>query len=328
MRLIRRSGAAIVVLTLAAGPASAQGNAQCNAYGEGVFANVQAKNVCNAAVDGASLFMPVAGILITGGNPFLGATGGLGGLPHLGLTLRANGTELIIPDFNYNGNGTVVGQQQKVFAPAPLVEGALGIFGGTGRSRSLALDALGSAQLLPTTLIKDVRIDVHATRIGSVALGIGWGGRLTLIGDHGGMPAVTVSVMRRNLPRIGYGDVKASDRYEFISDLHSTEYRATIGKRVGPLDLGAGGGWTDYRAAAEIVFLNPVTDVQEPTINLDLKDSRRVLFLNGGLAAGVFYLIGEAGWQRGKDLQLVTTFTGNDPQATRFFASIGLRVGI
>ncbi len=323
-----RLGGIFLLPVLLAAPLVAQGSAQCNAYGEGLVASVQAKNVCNAAVDGAYLFTPVAGILVTGGNPFLGATGGLGGLPHLGLTLRANGTQVVVPDFNYNGDGTVVGEKTKVFAPAPLVEGALGIFRGTGRGGALAVDALGSAQLLPTKLIDDVRVDVNARRIGSIALGLGFGGRLTLIGDRGSLPAVTVSVMRRSLPRIGYGNILASDRYEFVTDLRSTEYRATIGKRVGPLNLGAGVGWTDYRADAEIVFRNPVTNAQEPPIDLAIKDSRGVFFLNGGLNAGMFYLIGEAGWQRGKDLHLVTTFIGNDPQITRFFASVGLRVGI
>jgi hypothetical protein len=304
----------------------AQGNAQCNAYAAGPFGNSREANVCNAGVDGASVFAPVAGILIAGGNPFLGATGGLGGFPHLGLTLRANATSVVIPDFSYNGVGTTVAAKQTILAPAPLIEAALGVFRGL-RHGNLALDVLGSAQLLPTTLIDDVHIDVNARRIGSIALGLGVGARVTLLGERQAVPAVTVSLMRRTLPRIGVGNIVGGDSYEFASDLASTEYRATVGKRIGPLDLGAGVGWSDFTAAAEIVFVNPVTRATEPPVSLNIKDSRALVFVDGGLAFGSVYLIAEAGSQRGRDLGLVTTFMGNDPAASRIFGSIGLRFG-
>jgi hypothetical protein len=313
-------------LLFTAPPLDAQGNAQCAMRSSGPLGGTQAQNVCNVAVEAASVFAPVAGILVTGGNPFLGSTGGLDGFPHLGITLRVNATQIVIPDLNYNGVGTTVAAGQKLVAPAPLVEGALGIFGGL-RNGSLAFDALGSAQLLPTGLINNVYIDVTAQHIGSIALGLGFGGRLTLIGEGDVLPAVTVSVMRRNLPTIGVGNLIKGDRYSFASDLASTEYRAAIGKRFGPLALGAGAGWTDYLSNGEIVFLNPVTSVAEDPVTINVNDSRVVGFLDGGLALGRIYLIAEAGMQRGKDLGLVTTFSGNDPKDQRLFGSLGLRFG-
>ncbi len=323
---MRNFAVLVSLAALAVSPLAAQGNPQCASYSSGPLGSAQARNVCNAAVDGAHLFAPVAGILITAGNPFLGATGGVGGFPHLGVTLRANATQIVIPDVNYNGAATVVGAKQKVIAPAPLLEGALGIYRGADRG-FFALDLLGSAQLLPTTLIDDVHIDVNARHIGSVALGLGIGGRLTVFGEGRIMPALTVSVMRRSLPRIGVGDILSGDRYSFASNLAATEYRASLGKRFGPLDLGAGAGWTDYNADASIVFVNPVTSATEPPIAFTVEDSRVVGFIDGGLAIGTFYLIGEAGYQRGKDLNLVTAFTSNDPQEKRLFGSLGLRFG-
>ena len=305
---------------------SAQGNAQCATHVSGPFGGTQAQNVCNAGVDGASLFVPVAGILVAGGNPFLGATGGLGGFPHLGVTMRVNATQVVIPDLLYNGVGTTVGVKQTLLTPAPLIEGALGVFRGTAGG-NLAFDLLGSAQLLPTKLIDDLHIDINARSIGSIALGLGFGGRLTLIGEGNVLPALTVSVMRRTLPRIGVGDINAGDKYTYASDLVSTQYRATIGKAIGPLDLGAGAGWTEYAASAQIVFVNPITNLSEPSIFLDIRDSRTVGFVDAGLSLGRLYLIGEAGLQAGKDLGLVTTFTDNDPKSRRIFGSVGLRFG-
>lgn len=318
--------AVVGVLTCMPATLGAQGNAQCAARNIGPFGGAQAQNICNAAVDGAAVFVPVAGILVTSGNPFLGATGGLGGLPHLGITLRVNATQVVIPDLNYNGIGNTVAAGQTVTAPAPLIEGALGVFGGL-HGGSLALDVLGSAQLLPTNLIDNVHIDVNARRIGSIALGLGFGGRLTLLAEGTLLPALTVSAMRRTLPRIGVGSIVAGDRYSFATDLTSTEYRATIGKRFGPFALAAGAGWTGYAADAQIFFLNPVTTEPEPPVFVTVNDSRAVGFVDGGLALGRVYLVAEAGLQRGKDLGLVTTFTGNDAKDQRLFGSFGLRFG-
>ncbi len=326
--MLARWISAIAVAALsAASPLGAQGNAQCATHVSGPFGGTGAVNVCNAGVDGASLFVPVAGILVTGGNPFLGATGGLDGFPHLGLTLRVNATQVVIPDLLYNGAGTTVGVKQVLLTPAPLIEAALGVYRGTANG-NFAFDLLGSAQLLPTKLIDDLHIDINATRIGSVALGLGVGGRLTLLGEGVLTPAVTISVMRRTLPRIGVGDVLAGDKYAYASDLTTMDFRATIGKQLGPLDLGAGAGWTTYSASAQITYVNPISNLPEPSIFLDLHDSRTVVFVDAGLALGRIYLISEGGIQAGKDLHLVTTFTDNDPSARRLFASLGIRLGI
>ena len=326
MRLTVAVSIAGLQLALSVAALDAQGNAQCNAYGSGIFGDARAANVCNAAVDGASIFAPVGGIIISGGNPFLGATGGLGGFPHMGLTLRVNATNVAVPDFGYNGVGHNVALQQKLFAPAPLLEAAVGLFRGL-RHGAFAIDLLASAQLLPTRLIDDVHVDVNASRIGTIALGLGVGARMTLIGESRTLPAVTVSVMRRTLPRIGIGSLVNGDGYSFASNLAGVQYRATVGKRLGSLDVGAGAGWTDYSADAQIVFVNPITGAQEPPILLAITDSRAVGFVDGGLAMGSLYLIGEAGMQAGKDLALVTTFSGNDPKGRRFFGSLGLRFG-
>ncbi|HEY8062905.1 MAG TPA: hypothetical protein VID74_08910 [Gemmatimonadales bacterium] len=325
-RLRRQVRAGLAASALAAASLAAQGNPQCDAFGSGPFGGAQERNICNAGVDGASVFAPVGGLLVAGGNPFLGASGGLGGFGHLGVTLRVNATRVVIPDFNYNGSGTVVGARQTLYAPAPLVEAGFGVFRGL-RGGNLALDVLGSAQLLPTKLIDDVHVDVNARRIGSIALGLGIGGRLTLLGEGRAWPAVVVSVMRRSLPRIGVGSILGGDSYQFASDLAGVGYRAVVAKRFGRLHVSAGAGWTDYSASADIFVANPITGLAEAPIHLDIRDSRALVFLDGGLALRSVYLIAEAGIQRGKDLALVTTFTGDDPAANRFFASAGLRFG-
>ena len=127
---------------------------QCSASGSSPL-HRQDINVCNAAVDGAEIFHPVAGLLVSGGNPVLGSIGTLGGFGHFALTARVNATELKTPDLNYDGSGgTTVAQGDKIFAPAPLVEAAVGVFKGVGPSGFSAIDLLGSAQLLPTNQVE------------------------------------------------------------------------------------------------------------------------------------------------------------------------------
>ena len=69
------------------------------------------------------------------------------GCPHFSITARVNAAQVQLPDLNYDGNGPGA-EGVEVIAPAPLVEGSLGIWKGLAKGL-LAVDALGSAQLLP-----------------------------------------------------------------------------------------------------------------------------------------------------------------------------------
>src|SRR5256886_16032429 len=100
-----------------------------------------ATEACNTAVDAVRAFYPLAGMIVTGGNPVLGSGGTLGGVGDLMLTPRGNGIKAALPDptaahqspvpTSFNGGG-----------PAPVGEGALGLFQGMGGGL-LAGDVLG-----------------------------------------------------------------------------------------------------------------------------------------------------------------------------------------
>src|SRR5438105_1218318 len=45
---------------------------------------------CNTGVDAVRAFYPLAGMIVSGGNPVLGTSGSLGGLGHFALTARVN----------------------------------------------------------------------------------------------------------------------------------------------------------------------------------------------------------------------------------------------
>jgi hypothetical protein len=306
-------------LVAAALPVYAQ-TPECSAY----VSNAQ--RVCEAAVDGTRAFHPVVGVLISGGNPTIGSAGALGGLGHASLTVRANAVELVLPDLAYSGSNTAVPAGDKFWAPAPMVEGALGIYKGMP-SGLLAVDLLGSAQLLPTDQIDNLTVDSGARKIGDIALGLGYGARIGLLREMGPLPAVSLSIMRRDIPQLTYGDVPAGDRYSYGVDLHATNLRLIASKRLLVFDLAAGFGWDKYTGDAVIRFRDPVTGIPQPAIPIELNSSRVLSFLNAGMSLSVVRLTGEFGYQAGKDENLSTQFEDFDPTKGKFFAGLGLRVG-
>ncbi|MDQ3223649.1 MAG: hypothetical protein M3Q75_09305 [Gemmatimonadota bacterium] len=285
-----------------------------------------AQRVCAAAVDGTRAFHPVIGVLVSGGNPTIGSGGTLGGLGHASFTVRANAVEVVLPDLAYNGSNTAVPAGDKFWAPAPLVEGALGIYKGMP-SGLFAVDLLGSAQLLPTDQIDNVTVDASARKVGDMALGLGYGARVGLLREMGPVPAVSVSIMRRDIPRLTYGDVPAGDRYSYGVDLHATNLRLVASKQLMVFDLAAGLGWDKYTGDAVIRFRDPTTGTPQPNLPVELESSRVLTFLNAGMSLSVLRLTGEVGYQGGKDQNLSTEFEDFDTTKGKFFAGLGLRVG-
>jgi len=318
-----RIAAALTGLVVLAAPLAAQ-NSQCAPYQSAPFSS-QDYNICNAAIDGTQVLHPVAGLLVSGGNPVLGSVRTLGGLGHFAFTARVNATEVRTPDLNYNGATTTVGQDKKLWAPAPLVEAALGLFKGV--NGFLSLDALGSAQLLPTKAINNLSVDKNARKIGSIALGLGYGARVGVFPGKAIIPSVTVSVMRRDIPRITYGNVTTGgDNYSYSLDLHATNLRAVAGYHLAVFNVGAGVGWDKYTGSANIGFVPNGGVLPAQTINgVKLDNTRTMAFLTAAIDLPVIKIGAEAGYQFGKAQNLATTFTGNDPSKKRLFAGAGLR---
>lgn len=285
-----------------------------------------AQNVCTGAVDATRAFHPLIGVLVSGGNPLLGSASTLGGLGHASVTLRANAVQVVLPDLAYNGSSSTVPAGDKLWAPAPLVEGGLGVYGGVGNGL-LAVDLLGSAQLLPTDQINNLVVDSGARQIGGIALGLGYGARIGLVKDRGPLPALSVSVMRRDIPRITYGDVPGGDRFSYGVDLHATNLRLIASKQLLFLDMAAGFGWDKYTGDAVIQFRDPITNAQQPDVPVKLNSSRVLGFLNAGMSLSVVRLTAEVGYQGGKDQKLSTDFQGFDTTKGKLFAGLGLRVG-
>ena len=311
-------GSAVLLLLTAVLPLHAQ-TSDCAPY------SGPTRRVCDAAVDGTRAFHPVAGLLVSGGNPVLGTAATLGGLGHFSITARANAARVVLPEPGYDGTSTTVPASDELFAPVPLVEVAAGIYGGLP-SGLLAIDFLGSAQLLPTDQLENFAVADGARRIGDVALGLGFGARVGILSELGPVPAVSVSLMRRDIPQLAYGDVEAGDQYRYAVDLHATNLRVVASKRLAIVDVAAGFGWDKYTGDADIQFRDPLSSIVQPGIALELDQTRALLFLDAGLDLRALRLTGEVGYQTGKDQELSTDFEDFDTTSGKVFGSLGLRV--
>jgi len=309
------AGLSAVVL---ASPVLAQ-TPECSAY------SGNAQKVCAAGVDGTRAFHPIFGMLVSGGNPTIGSAATQGGLGHASLSVRANAVNVVLPDLGYTGSSSTVPAGDKLFLPAPLLEGAVGVYKGMSGGM-LAVDFLGSAQLLPADQISNFSVAADARRIGNIALGLGYGARIGLMKGMGPLPDVSVSLMRRDIPTVAYGSVAAGDDYSYSMDLHAINFRLIASKQVAVLDLAAGLGWDKYSGDAIIQFRDPITTTLASNVLVDLNNSRMLGFVNAGLNMAMVRLTGELGYQGAKDQNLSTDFEGFDTTQGQFFAGLGLRV--
>ncbi|MDQ2670234.1 MAG: hypothetical protein M3Y31_06360 [Gemmatimonadota bacterium] len=317
----RMSVVAAVIGLAAFAPAAAAQNPECAPFA----GQAQARNICNAAVDGTRTFHPLAGGLVSGGNPVLGRAATLGGFGHFAVTARANIGSISVPSLEFDGDDAVVEQADEILFPAPLIEAAVGVFSGLP-SGLLAVDALGSAVLLPDE-IDDFSVDPDATTIAGAAIGLGLGARVGIFGGAGLIPAVSLSIMRRNVPEVRYGSVAQGDDYSYSVDLAATNIRLVAGSSFGPLAVAAGIGRDKYTGDATIQFRDPQTLGVVREARLELDESRTILFADGALSLGLVALGVELGWQSGTDEALETTFEGFDPEEGMVFGSAGIRVG-
>ena len=202
----------------------------------------------------------------------------------------------------------------------------------TGSSRRICDAALDgtrafhpvAAQLLPTDQIDHLTVDPDARRLGDVALGFGYGMRVGVLRDEGPLPAVSVSAMRRSIPKLAYGDLDQGDQFSYAVDLQATNLRLIASKQFAALQVAGGVGWDRYTGDAEV----RLREQPGTGLGMELKESRAMAFLNAGLELAPLSIVGEAGYQSGRDRELSTDFEDFDTGSGKFFAGFGLRVGL
>jgi hypothetical protein len=141
------------------------------------------------------------------------------------------------------------------------------------------------------------------------------------------LPALSLSVMRRSVPRVQYGNIAdLAEQFQYAIDLRATNFRLAVSQRFSGFALAGGLGYDRYTGDAEIAVREPALLNLVGSIDIELEASRWMLFANPSLEAGPLQVTGELGYQLPRSLDLATTFERFDPSSGRLFGGLGLRV--
>jgi hypothetical protein len=308
------------IFAVIAGPVQAQ-NQPCDLVR---LVSARVANLCDAAIDGTRAFHPVAGLLVSGGNPVLRTQAGGAGLGRFALAVRANTASVQLPDLSYDGSTETVPAGQRLLFIAPLVEGSAGLYAVPGR---FGLEALVSAQLLPTNQVEDLEVVPGGAHLGAAALGLGFGARAAVVLSPS-LPALSLGVMRRSVPRVQYGDITDPlEEFQYAIDLRATNVRLAASRRFAGFALAGGVGYDRYTGDAAIAVREPELPVDlVGTVRIELEASRWMLFANPSLEAGPLQVTAELGYQLPRRQDLATNFESFDPSSGRLFGGLGVRV--
>jgi hypothetical protein len=321
----------------------------------------EAREACFAAVQAVVSAQPALGIAIAGGNPTSGSSGGggmrFGVLPRISAGLRLNVVGVKMPDLIADQIGGEVGRfSQQYGAPAPAVGGDVSVGLTNGFSVSPGLGGIGGVSLLGSATY--LPFDLLADDFEDLDLAYGIGARLHLLGESFVAPGVSLSMMRRSLQRVSFGDVCAvgiqpvsgpeienteyggcagpGDVGEFSFDLTDWSGRLVASKRMIGVGAALGLGYDRYHSELGYGFrgdepipgtsLAPVFRVTEE----QLDSERWTVFGNLSLSLLVATLGLEGGWQQGS--APITGFdtmgSDFDPRAGVWFGSLGVRLSL
>jgi hypothetical protein len=333
----RRWAAVFALISLAAVPAAAQTvDAQCAAL------PVQLRDACQKGTDIFNLVAPQLNGAIAGGNAVLGTANTLGGFGKISIGVRATAVDGRVP----NLSGITLAQTgavQTTFAterapvPAPAVDVALGVFKGlpVGVNRLFSLDAIANVAYVPTRTVEDFSV---STTDGSLKLG--YGGRVGITRDGFGIPAISVSYLRRELPTtnlsftttgVTVGGIARVDSVGLTGlSLRTESIRVALSKKLGFLEIGGGAGQDDYTTAAGIraaVSTLPAGLVVAQEVRFAQTQRRRLYFGSFAINFPVLKLAVEGGQIQGGDpIATYNRFTDLASDASRLFASAGVRI--
>jgi hypothetical protein len=284
----------------------------------GPCANQSMSTGCAAALQAMASASPQYGIAAAAGSAVPGVEGTrgltLGIVPHTTASLRVSAAAARLPDLAHP-------DRSRSTTPVAVKLGtATRVFGGT---------AAGTGEL-------ELLLEAGVLSGGRTGALLGAGARVGLLRETFASPGVSLSGMFRHASRLRYGHVctglpgclpTAAGQADF--GVNDASARLTVGKRLGPVGLLAGGGW-DLFATTHGSFTYQGSDGFEPTIGTvaaDVHGSRWSAFADVSKSLLVGSAIAEVGWMGGG--RAVAGYTpganGYDPGRGTVFGSVALR---
>jgi hypothetical protein len=279
----------------------------------------------------------------------------LGVVPRVSAGLRLNVAAIRLPDLlaeQIGGDAGSIATRYGAPAPAAAADISIGLFNGFSAGPGIGgiggISVLGSATYLPFSLFTD--------GFEKADLAYGLGARLHILSESFVAPGISLSLMRKELPRLSFGDVcpdgiqpvggptiddteyggcaGSGDVGEFAFDLTDWSARLVVSKHLLGLGATMGLGYDQYESDISFGFrgdqvgtnLVPVFRVSDQR----LESNQWAAFGNLSYTLLVATLGLEAGWQQGtapisgfQDVQ-----SDFDPRNGTWFASLGARLSL
>jgi hypothetical protein len=226
------------------------------------------RDACQKAIDVFQFMAPQLGTSVAGGNAVLGRGGALGGVGRFSVGLRANVVQGALPQLQDVQLSTGGPQRSNLdarnqFVGLPAAEVSASVFPGVsvGITRVGGVDAIVSAFYVP-----NYESDGFALRTDGGAVKLGYGGRLGLVQETAFLPGVSVTYLRRDLPRISVtADAQSASGASSADTVRLTglqtktsAWRLVASKRLPFIGFAVGAGQDRYDSRADLsAFVAP-----------------------------------------------------------------------
>lgn len=298
-----------------------------------------AQATANARQQAADLFQFVApqlGQAVAGGSATLGQNSTLGGLGHFSVGVHGTAVAGSIPDVAsfpscYTGaRNDVPLPTKKSAVPMVGADAAIGVFGGIPLALTNvgAVDLLLSAQYVPEKSFSGVRVTAP-----DGSLQIGYGARIGLLSESLLVPGVSLSYIKRDLPKVGVSAINGNDSL-IVSGLKlkTSSWRLSASKSLIFFGLGAGVGQDKFDSQVDTVratVLAPSLGRQSGSLlNQSQQLTRTNYFVNLSFSLLVAKLTAEVGQSTGGTVSTFNTFSGAQATGARTYGSLGVRFGL
>ena len=264
------------------------------------------------ALQGSSGLLAGIGSEVSGSASTLGRR--LGTSPRIAVGARAAFARVALPDLL--DPGAEPARKAAFLVPAVHAGVAVGVFDGFFLLPTvggfLSLDLLGNTSVL--FLPTGDGFDGKATS---------WsvGARLGILRESFTLPGVSVSLARRSLEPIRFGDPLGAGRGLVEVDPTVTSIRATVGKDLLSVGLLAGMGWDRYGGSATLTPSGSSAHAED-----DFSHNRTLIFGGASMNFLILQLSAEVGYARG--MGAVDGYRGNpfDPVGGTGYGSLAFRL--
>ncbi len=293
-----------------------------------------AADVCRKANDLFRFLIPQIGVALAGGNPVPGEGGTMGGFGKRAISLRVVGVDGRLPNNSVplNLTGAAVasdfGSTRSVI-PLPSADAAIGLTSGIpfGLTNVGGVDLLVGATVLPKVSQNRFQLDPKGT--GGVALS--YGVRVGALQESSLVPGVSVSYMRRRLPKVDFGYTPGNDTLRIANtSVRASSIRVVASKRLPLIGFAVGVGRDVIEGRSEInAVVNETVagTAQRATVTLPLlaeKVTRNTAFANVSVSILITRLVAEVGWSaKGDARPTLNSFGGRQANEGYRYGSLG-----